>query len=67
MVQWLGALDLNHKISGSNLLAIAAAPLGKALYLHCLVPQTGLKTINPLITCILGGINLSKSKLMLHV
>ena len=33
----------------SNPLVIAVVPLGKAVYLHCLVPQRGLKTIGPLV------------------
>ena len=35
----------------SNLLAAAVVPLDKALYLHCLVPQKGLKAVGSLVAC----------------
>ena len=53
MAQWIRPLTLNHEVTGSNLLAAAVVPLGKALYPHCLVPRKGLKTIGPLV-CLLA-------------
>ena len=38
---------LNHEVPGSNLLAAAVVPLGKALYPHCLVPRKDLKPLVP--------------------
>ena len=48
MAQWIRPQILNGEVPGSNLLAAAVVPLGKALYPHCLVPQKGLKAIGPL-------------------
>ena len=42
-MQWIRLGTFNKKVSGSNPLARAVIPLGKALYPHCLVPWIGLK------------------------
>ena len=48
MAQWIRPRTLNYcEVSGSNLLAAAVVPLGKALYPHCLVPRKGLKAVGP--------------------
>ena len=47
MAQWIRKWTLNREVPGSNLLAVAVVPLGKALHPHCLVPQKGLKTMIP--------------------
>ena len=39
--------SLNREVPGSNLLAAAVVPLGKALYPHCLVLRKGLKALVP--------------------
>ena len=52
MAQWIRPWTLNREVSGSNLLAAAVVPLGKALYPHCLVPSKGLKTVRPLVACL---------------
>ena len=49
VAQWIRPRTLNREVPGSNLLAAAVVPLGKALYPHCLVPRKGLKAIGPLI------------------
>ena len=36
MAQWIRPQTLNYVVPGSNLLAAAVPPLGKALYPHCL-------------------------------
>ena len=41
VAQWIRPRTLNCEIRGSNLLAVAVVPLGKALYPHYLVPQKG--------------------------
>ena len=46
LAQGIRPQTLNRQVPGSNLLAAAVVPLGKALY-HCLVPQEGL---NPILT-----------------
>ena len=51
MAQWLRPQTLNLEVPGSNLLAAAVVPLGKALYPHCLVPRKGLKAIGPIVAC----------------
>ena len=43
LAQWIRLQALNGEVPGSNLLAAAEVPLGKALYPHCLVPWNGLK------------------------
>ena len=53
MAQWIRPRTLNREVPGSNLLAAAVAPLGKALYLHCLVLRKGLKAVGPLVGCLL--------------
>ena len=55
MAQWIRPRTLNSEDPGSNLLAVAAVPLVKALYPHCLVPQKGLKAVSPLVACFLSG------------
>ena len=40
---------LNHDIPGLNSLVAVVVPMGKALYIHCLVPQIGLQAIGLLI------------------
>ena len=52
MAQWIRPRTLNREVPGSNLLAAAIVPLGKALYPHCLVPWKGLKAIGPLAACL---------------
>ena len=52
VVQWIRPQTLHHEVPGSNLLAAAVVPLGKAFYPNCLVPQNGLKAIGPLIACL---------------
>ena len=52
MAQWIRPRTLNSEVPGSNLLAAAVLPLGKALYPHCLVPRKGLKTVGPLVACL---------------
>ena len=62
MAQWIiiRAQTLNREVPGLNLLAAAAVvPLGKAFYLHCLVPRKGLKAIGPLLACLLRSSLLS--------
>ena len=49
MAQWIRQRTLNHEVPGSNLLAAAVVPLGKALYPHCLVPRKGRKAVGPLV------------------
>ena len=61
MAQWIRPWTLNREVPGSNLLAAAVVPLGKALYPHCLVLWKGLKAIGPLVVaslraaCFLSG------------
>ena len=53
MAQWIRPQTLNrNEVPGSNLLAAAVVPLGKALYPHCLVPRKGLKAVGPLVACL---------------
>ena len=52
VAQWIRPQTLNHAVPGSNPLAAAVVPLGKALYPHCLVPRKGPKAIGPLVTCL---------------
>ena len=43
-----GSVDsrtLNREVLGSNLLAAAVVPVGKALHPHCLFPLKGLKAV----------------------
>ena len=47
MAQWIRPRTLNSEVPGSNLLAAAVVPLGKAFYPHCLVPRKGLKAVGP--------------------
>ena len=49
VAQWIRPRTLNSKVPGSNLLAAAGVPLGKALYPHCLVPWKGLEAVDPLV------------------
>ena len=39
----------NREVPGSNMLAAAAMPLGKALNARCVVPWKGLKALGPLV------------------
>ena len=61
MAQWIISQTLNREVPGSNLLAAAVVPLGKALYPHCLVPRKGLKAVGSLVAslykavCFLSG------------
>ena len=48
MAQWIRPRTLNRVVPGSNLLAVAVMPLGKALYIHYQVPRKGLKAKKPL-------------------
>ena len=50
--QWIRPRTLNREVPGSNLLAAAVVPLGKALYPHYLVPRKGLKSVGPLAACL---------------
>ena len=43
VAQYIGPQTLNCEVPGSNLLAGAVVPLGKARYPHCLDPWKGLK------------------------
>ena len=52
MAQWIRPWILNREVPGSNLLAAAVVPLGKALYHHCLVPRKGLEAVGPLVACL---------------
>ena len=52
LAQWIRPRTLNREVPGSNLLAAAEAPLGKALYPHCLVPPKGHEAIGPLVACL---------------
>ena len=54
VAQWIRPQTLNREVPGSNLLAAAVVPLGKALYPHCLVSRKGLKPIGPLVACLLA-------------
>ena len=62
MAQWIRPQTLNHEVPGSNLLAAAVVPLGKALYPHCLVPRKGLKAIGPLVACLKHRDSFGKSE-----
>ena len=52
MAQWIRPRTLSREVPGSNLLAAAAMPLGKALYPHYLVPRKGLKIVGLLVACL---------------
>ena len=52
VAQWTRPRTFNREVPGSNLLAAAVVPLGKALYPHCLVPRKGLKAVGPLVACL---------------
>ena len=52
VAQWIRPRTLNREVPGSNMLAAAVVPFGKALYPHCLVPRKGLKAIGPLVACL---------------
>ena len=52
VAQWIRPRTINHEVPGSNLLAAAVVPLGKALYPHCLVPRKGLKAVGLLVACL---------------
>ena len=45
-------LIIAREVPGSNLLAAAVVPLGKALYPHCLVSRKGLKAVGSLVACL---------------
>ena len=59
MAQWIRPRTLNREVPGSNLLATAVVPFGKALYPHCLVPRKGLKAVGPLVGYLLVSSSLS--------
>ena len=59
MAQWIRPRTLKREIPGSNLLAAAVVPLGKALYPHCLVPRKGLKAVGTLVACLQAACFLS--------
>ena len=59
VAQWIRPRTLNREVPGSNLLAAAIVPLGKALYPHCLVPRKGLKAVGPLVACLQAACFLS--------
>ena len=48
VAQWIRRQIPNWEVPGSNLLAAAVVPLGKALYAHCLVPWNLFKAVGPL-------------------
>ena len=52
VAQWIRPQTLNREVPGSNLLAAAVVPLGKALCPHCKVPRKGLKAVGPLVACL---------------
>ena len=52
VAQWMRPGTLNREVPGSNLLAAAVVPLGKALYPHCLVPPG--KDLKPLVPWLLA-------------
>ena len=52
MAQWIRQQTPKCEFPGSNLLAAAVVPLGKALYPNFLVPRKGLKAVGPLIACL---------------
>ena len=52
MAQWIRPQTLNCEVPGSNLLAAAIVPFGKALNPHRPVPQKGLKAVGPLVACL---------------
>ena len=52
MAQWIRPWTLSCEVPGSNLLAVAVVPLGKALYPHCLVPWKLPKAVGPLVSCL---------------
>ena len=52
MAQWIRPRTLNHEVPGTNLLAAAVVPSGKALSPHCLVPRKGTKAVGPLAACL---------------
>ena len=52
VAQWIRPRTLSREVPGSDFMAAAAVPLGKAPYLNYLVPRKGLKTIGPLVTCL---------------
>ena len=58
MTQWIRPWTLNREVPGSNLLAAAVVPLGKALYPHCLDLWKGLKAVGPLVVASLTLIRL---------
>ena len=47
MAQWIRPQTLIREVTGSNSLAAAVVPLGKALYPHCLVLGKDLKPLVP--------------------
>ena len=49
VAQWIRPQTLNREVPGSNPLAVAVVPLGKALNPHCLVPLKGLKAVGSLV------------------
>ena len=53
VAQWIRPRTLNREVPGSNLLAAAEVPLGKAHYPHCLVPRKGLKADGPWLLAII--------------
>ena len=53
VAQWIRPRTLNCDDPGSNLLAAAVVPLGKALYPHCPVPLKELKAVGPLVVAYL--------------
>ena len=52
VAQWIRPQTLSREVPGSNLLAAAVEPLGKALYPHCLVLRKGLKAVGLLVACL---------------
>ena len=52
VAQWIDHGLSIVTVPGSNLLAAAVVPLGKALYPHRLVPRKGLKAAGPLVACL---------------
>ena len=55
MAQFDKTTDSHGEVPGSNLLAPAPVPLGRALYPHCLVSRKGLKAVGTLVACLYSG------------
>ena len=52
MAQWIRPQTRNREVPGSDLLAAAVVPLGRACYPLCVVPRKGHKAVGPLVACL---------------